>query len=168
MIIRKLEEKDIDVFFETFSSLVRSEFPEYTTSSHEAMLSQKRMFGKEKYLQHLIKDNRIILGAYIGDKLVGILDGEIPFCGVSLLCWLMVEKKYQRQGIGKALLKYYENTLKRSGGHSIYLYADKRNKELYLKLGYEYVGVHRKSWFGLDHIYFTKLIQDPKEENYLK
>jgi GNAT superfamily N-acetyltransferase len=166
-VIRRLTEADLDIFFTTFSSLLETQFPEYTERSINYMLTNPRAWNKENFRSVLERESRIVLGAFIEESLVGLIEAEEPFGGVSLGVWLMVDPPFQKHGIGTALLTEWAKKVKELGGHNLYLYAEKRNKAFYEKVGFTLVGLQEKAWFGVDVYIFTKLIQEPKEENFL-
>lgn len=126
------------------------------------------MCNKDNFSYILKNNTRFIFGAFVNNELVGILEAEYPFGGVSLGVWLMIKKSLQKQGIGAALVRMWENKTKEVGGHNLYVYTDKRNKGFYEKVGFKLVGLHEKSWFGNDEYIFSKVIQNPVEENFLK
>ncbi len=167
-ILRELTVKDLDDFFTLFSTHLQSEFPEYSINTIHAMVSDPRMWSKENFRKILHNKTRLIIGAFIEEKIVGFIEAEYPFGGVSLGIWLIVHSDYQRRGVGKALLQKWEEIIKSLGGHNLYLYADKRNKQYYEKMGFKLIGLHAKGWFGQDEYIFSKIIAEPKEENYLK
>jgi hypothetical protein len=61
-----------------------------------------------------------------------------------------------------------EKVMKEKDAHMLYLYSGQGKVPFYKKVGYEWVGVMKKSWFGQDHHVFTKLLSEPVEENFLK
>ena len=100
----------------------------------------------------------MILGAWQGDKIVGVLDAGLPMGGVCFCNWLMVDRLMQRKGIGTKLLLKLEEMMKEKGAHMIYLYSSEKNNPYYEKIDYELIGNMKKSWFGQDHHLFTKQI----------
>ncbi len=166
--IKKITLSTLEEYYHFFEKSLALLFPEYNKKEREFIFSHPKAWSKEKYKRLLKENSRILLGVWENDKVVGILDAELPFMGVSLADWLMVDKKSQKTGIGTKLLNEWERIVKRMGAHSIFLYADKRNNMYYKNRGFELSGVHKKAWFGQDHYLFTKTIQIPKEENYLK
>ncbi len=166
--IEQLTEKELDKFYNLFSKLIKSEFPDLTEKIVHYILNNKRAWTKSSYKYSFKIGGRILLGAFESEKLVGIVDAWLPFGGVSFLNWLLVDGTYQRQGIGRKLLKELENIFKKHGGHSIYIYTAERNIPFYQKQGFELIGMYKKSWYGLDKYIMSKLIQEPREENFLK
>jgi ribosomal protein S18 acetylase RimI-like enzyme len=164
--IRRITTNDLDPFYDFFKKTVSTEFPEYSPKAKEYIFS--RGWNKERYESFLNNQNRFILGAWYGEKLTAILDAELPFMGVCFCSWIMVDRQFQKKGIGTKLLRQLEEEMRQRHAHMIFLYASSHNNSYYEKLGYEWSGIMKKSWFGQDHNVFTKLLQEPKEENYLK
>lgn len=166
MSIRRIREKDIDPFFSVFKRCLRTQFPEYSNELINAFL--RKYWSKRKYRNQVKNKNKLLLGAWVGKKLVGVLDANMPFGGVSFCAWIMVESEFQRRGVGRKLIAEWTRVVKKAGAHSIYLDADRRNRAYYKKLGFEEIGLWRGSWFGLDSLIYTKLIQKPRAKNYLR
>lgn len=164
--VKRVTKRTLDSYFEVFSNTLITQFPEYSKKKIEFFISMP--WSKRRYKKLLRNKNRLLLGAWVNNKLASVLDAEMPFGGVSLCIWVMVDSKFQRKGVGIKLLTTWENIVKKKGSHSLYLYADKRNISYYKKLGFELLGLWSRSWFGGDVYIFTKLIQEPREENYLK
>ncbi len=164
--IRRITLKNFDHFFDFFKKTVSSEFKEYSKGDLNYIFS--RGWSKKRYVSWLKNKDRFILGAFYKNKLVAVIDTEMPFLGVCFCSWLMVDKKLQNKGVGTKLLKELEKIMKKKGVHMMLLYADKHNIPYYKKVGYKWVGNINKSWFGQDHHVFVKHIQKPKEKNYLK
>lgn len=166
--IKRITPEDLDVFFDLFSGLVKTQFNEYSDKTKEFMVTHKKAWSKETYKRLISDTTRILLGAWKSRKLVGILDAEIMIGGVSLCTWLIVDPGFQRKGVGKKLLKSWEHLVRKEGIHSLFLYSSKHVIPFYKKMGFEVSGLHKKGWFGSDEYILTKLIQEPKEENFLK
>lgn len=166
--IRKLTLKDHQQVFELFSSLVTTQFPEYSLNTRKAIISHPKYWNSANYQKRLRSQDRLLLGAFITNTLIGLIDTEMPFGGVSLAVWLMIHPQHQRQGIGSALVKKWENKMLTQGAHLLYLYSDQRNLAYYQKLGFTQAGLMKNSWFGSDDYVLTKLIQKPREENFLR
>lgn len=166
--IRKITIKDLDIFFALFSRILKTEFPEYSIRTKEFMIRNKNGWNKKKYRKWILDSSKFILGAWKKGKLVGVFEGETMVGGVSLCTWIMVDPDFQKQGIGKKILQAWESVSLKKGIHSLFLYSTKKNIPFYTKAGFELSGVHKKGWFGSDDYMLTKLIQEPKEENFLR
>ena len=165
-VIKRITPEDLNKFFNFFRQTVVAEFPEYSKKKLEYII--KKGWNKKTYRDALRHNNRFILAAWNENKIVAILDAEQPFLGVCFCSWLMVDHKFQKKGLGTKLLKELEKAASKKGVHMIYLYAYKHNVPYYKKIGYNYAGNMKKSWFGMDDHIFTKLIREPKEKNYLR
>lgn len=163
--VKKVSEKSLDEFYNLFSSGISTQFPEYSSSQKKFFLKKH---SKKKYTQLASDKNRLLLGAWIGKQLVGLMDIVMPVGGISFGIWLLVDPQFQKKGIGMKLLQTWEEKVKRKGAHGLYLYSPQRNVLYYKKMGFTLLGHWENSWFNFDNYVFTKLIQEPKEENYLK
>ncbi len=96
-------------------------------------------------LQANYEENVYPFAIYRDDELVGFimydLDDEIDMYG---MCRLMVDKKFQNQGIGKAAIeKLFDKVIKEHGNVKFYTSAEPYNTvalNLYEKLGFENTG----------------------------
>lgn len=166
--IRKLTLKDHHMVFDIFSLSINTQFPEFPKDTRAAIISSKKFWNKTNYKKRLQNKNLLILGAFFHQKLVGLLDLQMPFAGVSEADWLIVHPDHQKKRVGSALIEKCENILLKKGAHLLYLYSPSRNIQFYRKLGFTEVGIFKKGWFGLDDHVLTKLIQEPREENFLR
>lgn len=166
--IKQITEKELDEFFEVFSRLLKTQFPEYAGNIATHMTSNPKMWSKKRYRILIKNRSNIVLGARIEDSLVGLIDADFPLGGVSFCTWIMVDPKSQRKGIGKELLRAWEHSVKERGGHFLFLYSDERNIPFYEKFGFKLSGKFEKAWFGETDYIMSKLIQEPKEENFLR
>lgn len=165
--IRRLKAEDVDEFFEFFSKSILTQFPEYSKASREWLIESPRAFTKARILKN-IKEGSLWMAALVGDQFTGFIYGEKPWGGVSDIYWLAVDDHFQHKGIGRALLMKFEEIIKDLGAHSIHLRSDQRNLEFYKKAGYETIGLETKAYLGADDYVLRKIIQEPKEENFLK
>src|SRR3972149_9444864 len=106
--IRKITLRSLDAFYTFFKKNFALLFPEYNKKEIRFILKARWGWSRKRYRELLEEKDRIILGAYDGRKIVGILDAELPEAGVSECDWIMVHKDYQGKGIGKELMKEWE------------------------------------------------------------
>ncbi len=158
--IRELTEQDEAEFNQVFSDTVQKEFPEYSQKIRD-------WFTNDPYRKAMIQ-LRVKFGAFVDGKLVGYTIGSSYDGGVAFVYWLAVLKDFQHQGIGTKLLKAFEDFVKGYGYHSLQLNADERNLDYYKKLGYEVIGLDKKSFYGTDNYILKKLLQEPNEANFFK
>lgn len=158
--MRIINPEDTELLKRLFTLTVSAEFPEYSEK-------KKEFYTSGNYLDDII-NLPIRIGAYVNDLLVGYLLSNNPLGGVCFIQWIAVLPDYQHQGIGKSLLKKVEEIAKDKGAHAVHLEADKRNISYYESLGYKTFGHTQHGYFNADEYFMEKLIQEPKEENYLR
>lgn len=168
LIIKKVAEKEFSGFYKIFSKLISTEFPEYSQRTTHWMLANDRAFSKGSTRNVLKERFRMAFMAYVNNKPAGFIYGDPQYAGVAFVTWLAVDSRFQRQGVGKALLTRWEKVVKDLGAHVIHLLTDKRNIKFYEKLGYKVLALDQKSFFGRDLYIVRKHMQEPKEENFLK
>lgn len=146
--------------FEVYKKTILENFPEYSRSIREYLVRT------DKIDEH-IKNAGTIIGAYVAGKLVGYLIARRVWGGVGYCEVLAVLNEYQRKGIGTRLLKEYERISLILGAHNIQLESDIRNLEFYKKQDYSILCLDRKGYFGTDNYVMKKILQEPKEKNFL-
>lgn len=166
MNVHEISIESLDMFYDFFQHNVKSEFPEYTPNIQEYIFTKG--WSKQLYENWLKNRQRYIVGAWHDDTLIGIVDAQMPYLGVSFCNWVMVTKEFQRKGVGRQLLEHFEQIMKSKGAHMTYLYTSEQTVSFYTRVGYQYCGVMKQSWFGHDHYILTKLIAEPNPENFLK
>ena len=112
--------------------------------------------GQKWYYKKFIKDtfrrSGLYLGAFDKNKLIGVLMLAIYDKPKSWIYFFVVDKKFQRKGIGTKLLKHTERKLPR-GYFLIFVDIGKEDivaKKFYVKNGFKRV-VQIKDWFGKEH-----------------
>lgn len=164
--VKEISANNLDEYYKLFSRLLSTQFPDIPKKNVEHFL--KNDWSKDRYLKSIKENRRVLFGAWLDKKLIGVLDADTPFGGVSLITWIIVDSDYQKKGVGKEMLSKFEKEMINKGAHSIFLHADKRNIGYYEQLGYGKLGLWENSWFGGDIYVYTKTIQKPKSQNYFK
>jgi len=95
------------------------------------------------YGSHENEKNRIKLGAFLGNGMVGTVCLEPQSEHISLLCQFAVAPKLQGKGIGRKLLAYTHAAAKELGFTRIVLDARQNAYEFYRKAGYIPTGEQR-------------------------
>ena len=151
---------DIKNFYKLFKGSVKKSFPEYSFKAKQSFF--KKDYTEKQFLKWLAIKEIDLLLAFFNKEIVGYLVGGFSIGGISFISWLVVKSKFQRKGIGSALLKRYEGIVKGKGLHKIHLWTNKRSTQFYKKNGYILVGHISKNFFGADDWLFYKKIQSPK------
>lgn len=166
ILVKQITEDEFDEFFTLYERLVKTEFPEYPEKVREFIVKHPQEWNKQK-LSFLLKEQQCyFLAAKLNNKIVGLLYAFKPQGGVSIGLWLMVDPQFQHKGVGKILLTNWEQLALKDKCHSLQLAAPDRNIEFYKKMGFDLIGLYKKAWYGADEYLFSKLIQEPKEENF--
>jgi GNAT superfamily N-acetyltransferase len=163
--IKKVKEEDVSYIFGHYKNWVMTLFPESSDVVRRGFV--EKAFNKD-FMINQVKGSGIVLSANVNKKLVGLLIARGISGGVSYCPWLMVDPSFQKKGVGKSLLKYWEDEVKKMGGHGLRLDANQKNVKFYKKMGFKLIGYYEKGYFGLDQYYFQKNIAEPREENFFK
>lgn len=164
--IELLKENDSDAFYQKYSQNTKSQFPEL--SSNVAAYFIEKDLPKDKIIKGISSKDLYIFIAKNNTDIVGYLIGNKGFLGVGFCMWLSVDNNFHGKGIGSSLLKNYEEKVKELGGHQVVLWCDKRNISYYEKRGYTIAGEVPKHYFGTTDYLAYKILQEPKEENFLR
>lgn len=95
--------------------------------------------------------------AYDGEKIIGCgrmfpeTEGKYHVGRIAVL------KEYRRTGVGREIMKAFEQTARSEGGKSLVLSAQRRAVDFYLALGYEMIGDEYLEE-GYPHVYMQKMI----------
>ncbi len=163
---KKANLKDFNAFWVAFAKNIKTQFPEYSAKTRNFFIEQEYC---PEALKAQIKNKEIaIYAAFSGKGVVGFLMVRYLCGGVGLGVWLSVSNKHQGKGIATKLLKMWQKEAKKVGIHKLHLWTDKRNLNFYKKQGFAYVGKIPKNYYGADDYLFYKVIQPPKEKNFLK
>lgn len=166
--IKQLSINDLTSVVDIVNRVLQDDFPEYPKRVSD--IYRKHIYNK-KFFRKLIKNkDNVVLGAVINQRLAGVIVIKIEFGGVAYIEWLAVKKEYRNKGLGSSLLKQAEKWALNNFYHYLYLFTEsKKNMEYYKQRGFNYLGCHRKSYFGADEHVFQKILKDkPFEEMFNK
>jgi len=167
MIIRRITEEDFLDFWLVFKRVIMEGFPEYPLSVRQFFVGKdfvntylKKEIKDWDFMVWLAKEAREILGFLVVEELYG---------GVSYADWIGVLPEYQGRGVGSGLIHFWEEKVLEEKGHKLLLLAPSNGrKQFYLKLGFKEEGLEEKSWYGVNHWLFGKLIASPESKVILK
>lgn len=150
--IQRLRPTDWDEFYSLFKQVLKEDFSGYPQEARELFgVRMERAFKRKKRTFWVAKYER---------KIVGFLTAIGASGGVTFINWLGVRKEYRGQGIGKSLVKTWENWAKAGGYHKLRAQTtNKENKVFYEKLGFNLEGVKKNDLYHLDHFIFGKVIR---------
>lgn len=166
MDFREVKEEELDGLIEVARNSIKTDYPHYSAKIKDYHL--KHDFDTETIKQNYSRKIFLYWGAFLDKKIVGYLISLPSFGGVALIIWLGIDKAYQHKGIGKKFLGEFGKWAKKQGVHALHLYTVKEDLPFYLKLGFIVVGEIEKSYYGISDFYLYKILQEPKESNFLK
>jgi Predicted acetyltransferase len=115
---------------ETFIDLLR-----------RSTLAERRPIDEPHCIEAMLKHANLICAAWDGDKLVGVARSVTDFEFCCYISDLAVDSEYQRQGIGRELIRLTQSRL---GRHArIILIAAPKAEQYYPKIGLEQ---HMSAW----------------------
>lgn len=166
IIYRKAQTEDIDELYRFSSEKTPEYFSDtYTKKTLDHFVSKKD--SKEALSKGI--ENGLILLALDSGRIIGYLSAKSKvYAGVWLSNWIMVDQKYRGQGIATHLIKQWEEEGIKRGAHCLMLFTENRNIDFYKKRGFTLMGIMKKGYYGADDVWFYRIIQEPKEENYLQ
>lgn len=158
--ITNLKEKEITQFYRLFRKLLKNDFPEYSRQVREVQLN--RDFTKKSFLKMIGKKGATVIVAKFKGEIIGLIVLEKYQGGVVNLDWLGVRRGYRNSGVGSRLLAAAEKWTLEHKCHCLMANTEnKRNVAFYLKRGFDYVGVQKESWYGVNEYLLQKNLCKP-------
>lgn len=157
--IRKTTKKDISQIVKLFNEVLSKDFPEY--QPRVSLIYRKHIFNRKYFLKYFQEKGRVIYAAFHDQQLIGFITTTMEFGGMAHITWFVVSQKHRGLGVGTNLMKKAEKWFLKNKIHNVYLHTEgKKNIEFYKKRGYEYVGLQKEAWFGVDEHIMQKLLHD--------
>jgi len=155
--IESLKRQEMPEFWSLFGKILEEDFANYPP------LVLKKFLTNSKFKNRLLK-RKIWLGKN-KKEIVGFLVAMRARGGVGYINWLGVEKKFRRQGVGKALVDHWEKWAKNHGFHKLRVQTSNfANRPFYEKLGFKLEGIKKNDAYGLDYLVFGKIIGNYQNE----
>jgi predicted N-acetyltransferase YhbS len=128
----------VNLQYETSRPISADEFIDLLKRS---TLAERRPIDDRECIQAMLQHANLLCTAWDGEKLVGIARSITDFKYCCYLSDLAVDEKYQKQGIGKQLIRLTRSKL----GHQakVILLSAPKAETYYPKVGFE---VHRSAW----------------------
>ena len=104
-------------------------------------LGLRRPIDDRACVQRMYAEANLVVGAWDGDRLVGLARTLTDFCYVAYLADLLVRAEYQKRGVGRELIRRTRNELGPKA--SIVLLAAPAAEEYYPRLGFT---KHPQAW----------------------
>lgn len=159
-------ESDIPAFLAYFRQSIPVLFSHYSPNMQGFLVDAD--YSPEWITETLTNKKKKVFLAFHNSTIAGYLLVSRPIAGIGFGDWLGVDKQYQKKGIASKLLSMWEEDVLAQGGHNIYLWTYDFNVAFYNKRGFVTAGELKKGWGGEDAFLMYKILQEPKEENYLR
>ncbi|MCX6599680.1 MAG: GNAT family N-acetyltransferase [Acidobacteria bacterium] len=104
-------------------------------------LGERRPVDDRARMQQMLEKANLVITAWDGAKMVGIARSLTDFCYATYLSDLAVDETYQRQGIGKELIRL---TQEAGGQASVILLSAPKAVEYYPRIG---MTAHPSAWW---------------------
>lgn len=166
--LRKLNQKDLPQLLELFNTVLQEDFPEY--QPRVSIIYRQHIFNNKFFTKFFKRRTNTVIGSFENNKLIAFLVIYGHTGGVAEFIWLAVDKLYRRKGIATQILKEGEKWLLKNRFHYLFFHTENLQLiEFYKKRGYEYVGLQKKIWFGVDEHLLQKVLRNkPFEEIFTK
>ncbi len=96
-------------------------------------LGLRRPVDDKLRMQQMIREANLVVSAWAEDRLVGIARSLSDFCYATYLADLAVDSAYQKQGIGKELMRL---TRQKGGRATVFLFAAPAAVDYYPHMGF--------------------------------
>jgi GNAT superfamily N-acetyltransferase len=125
----------------------------FSTFPQEAIADYLEPWTPDVVISRLERDDDILIAAFAGDEITGLVSGTAPEGGVGTVVWLLVDAPWRGQNVGRALYHAACDAYRALGAHKMKLTApSERAKCFYESCGMRVEGVHPEHWYRLDFI----------------
>ena len=128
----------MNIHYETARPISAAEFVDLLQRS---TLAERRPIDQPACIQAMLQHANLLGTAWDGDKLVGVARSVTDFAYCCYLSDLAVDEAYQKQGVGKALIKLTQSRLGPLA--KLILLSAPKAETYYPKLGF---APHRSAW----------------------
>jgi predicted N-acetyltransferase YhbS len=106
---------------------------EFIDVYRDSTLGERRPIDDRDRMRQMLERANLVVTAWDEDRLVGIARSVSDFCYATYLSDIAVRLAYQRQGIGRELMRV---TQKEGGKASVFLFAAPKAVEYYPRVGF--------------------------------
>jgi len=157
-------EADADAAHRFFVQMLDEQFA--ATFSQSALTAYRQKYDRELFQQRCLGGQAVLMAAFDGDAMVGLVIGGVPNGGVASLDWVVVAPGYQGRGLGQQLVRASLDDYQSRGAHKVVLYTDTtQGRDFYSKCGMFCEGVHPWHWWGLTHYCMGYVFPESDQES---
>lgn len=158
--VKKLDLKDFNKFYSFASDFILNKYADYPFAVRKKYFEND--LDKKQLKKDLKKGDSEVVVACDATKIIGFTILNFQKGGAVHVQWLVVDEKYQGQGIGSQLLELIEEVAREHKCHFIILYTEsEKNIKFYEKRGYQFIGLQKESWYGMNENLMQKNISKP-------
>ena len=128
----------MEISYEADRSITPEEFVDLLRRS---TLAERRPVDEPRRIEAMLRHSNLLCTAWDEGKLVGVARSVTDFEFCCYLSDLAVDESYQKQGIGRELIRLTQTKL--GPGAKIILLAAPKAEEYYPRIGFE---AHRSAW----------------------
>lgn len=145
--IRHLNPEEAHLFVQELSRLASDGlgFPE------EALEYYRKGWTVDVMQQRARDCRQVLLAAWQGDRVVGLLQGTAPEGGIGTIIWVLVDGEHQHHGVGRQLFDEACRRYRDIGAHKVKLTVPSQDTvPFYERQGMQVEGIHRDHWWRMD------------------
>jgi predicted N-acetyltransferase YhbS len=99
----------------------------------DSTLGERRPVDDRERMRQMLERANLVVSAWDGEQLIGIARSLSDFCYATYLSDIAVRLAYQRQGIGRELIR---RTQSEGGRATVFLFAAPKAVEYYSRVGF--------------------------------
>jgi ribosomal protein S18 acetylase RimI-like enzyme len=123
----------------------------FPTFPPEAVKDYLKPWTPDNVISRLERGHDILIAAYTGDEIVGLVSGTPPEAGVGTIVWLLVDGPWRGRKAGQAIYEAACHAYRDLGAHKVKLTApSERAKRFYEGCGMRVEGFHANHWYKMD------------------
>ncbi|MDX6498959.1 MAG: Acetyltransferase domain [Blastocatellia bacterium] len=123
----------------------------FPTFPPEAVDDYLKPWTPDSVISRLERGHDILIAAYAGDEVIGLVSGTALEGGVGTVIWLLVDTRWRGHKAGRALYEAACRAYRELGAHKMKLTAPSEGaKRFYESCGMCVEGFHRKHWYKMD------------------
>jgi ribosomal protein S18 acetylase RimI-like enzyme len=123
----------------------------FDTFPQEAVREYLKPWTRDAVISRLERGHDVLIAAYVGDEVIGLVSGTALEGGVGTVVWLLVDTRWRGRKAGQTLYEAACRGYRELGAHKMKLTApSERAKRFYLSCGMSVEGFHPRHWYQLD------------------
>ncbi|SRR5258706_4583825 len=123
----------------------------FDTFPPEAVQDYLKPWTRQAVISRLERGHDVLIAAYAGDEIIGLVSGTATEGGVGTVVWLLVDTRWRGRKAGQTLYEAACRAYRELGAHKMKLTApSERAKRFYERCGMCVEGFHPRHWYQVD------------------